>query len=77
MFKPYNVAKLKDDWELNKRWQGISCFLIEKERGTLPKGINGSPIPKIGYFGWKTFEHAFDNLFHQRLLRGLRDIQNI
>ena len=23
MFKPYNVAKLKDDWELNKRWQGI------------------------------------------------------
>lgn len=24
MFKPYNVAKLKDDWELNKRWQGIA-----------------------------------------------------
>jgi isocitrate lyase len=23
MFKPYNVAKLKDDWELNRRWQGI------------------------------------------------------
>jgi isocitrate lyase len=23
MFKPYNVGKLKDDWELNKRWQGI------------------------------------------------------
>ena len=23
MFKPYNVAKLKDDWQLNKRWQGI------------------------------------------------------
>jgi isocitrate lyase len=23
MFKPYNIAKLKDDWELNKRWQGI------------------------------------------------------
>ncbi len=45
----------------SKRWQGISCFLIEKERGTLPAGINGSPIPKIGYFGWKTFELAFDN----------------
>ncbi|MBK8763882.1 MAG: acyl-CoA dehydrogenase family protein [Burkholderiaceae bacterium] len=45
----------------NKRWQGISCFLIEKERGTLPPGINGSPIPKIGYFGWKTWELAFDN----------------
>ena len=24
MFKPYNVAKMKDDWELNKRWQGIT-----------------------------------------------------
>jgi isocitrate lyase len=24
MFKPYNVAKLKDDWELNRRWQGIT-----------------------------------------------------
>ncbi len=45
----------------NKRWQGISCFLIEKERGTLPPGINGSPIPKIGYFGWKTWELAFEN----------------
>ena len=23
MFKPYNVGKLRDDWEFNKRWQGI------------------------------------------------------
>ncbi len=45
----------------DKRWQGISCFMIEKPRGTLPKGIHGSPIPKIGYFGWKTYELAFDN----------------
>jgi acyl-CoA dehydrogenase len=46
----------------SKRWQGISCFLIEKERGTLPPGINGAPIPKIGYFGWKTFELALDGV---------------
>ncbi len=45
----------------DKRWKGLSCFMIEKPRGTLPKGINGSPIPKIGYFGWKTFELAFDD----------------
>ena len=44
----------------DKRWMGISCFMIEKERGSLPKGIAGSPIPKIGYFGWKTFELSFD-----------------
>jgi acyl-CoA dehydrogenase len=43
-----------------KRWQGISAFMIEKERGSFPPGIQGSPIPKIGYFGWKTFELAFD-----------------
>jgi isocitrate lyase len=24
MFKPYNVGKLREDWELNKRWWGIT-----------------------------------------------------
>lgn len=42
------------------RHRGLSGFLIEKPRGELPKGCAGSPIPKIGYFGWKTFELAFD-----------------
>ncbi len=45
-----------------KRWMGISCFMIEKERGSLPKGMTGAPIPKIGYFGWKTYELALDGL---------------
>jgi alkylation response protein AidB-like acyl-CoA dehydrogenase len=43
-----------------KRHLGLSMFFVEKKRGTLPKGISGAPIPKIGYFGWKTFELAFD-----------------
>lgn len=43
-----------------KRWMGISCFMIEKKRGTLPEGIAGSKIPKIGYFGWHTYELSFD-----------------
>ncbi len=42
------------------RYAGLRTFIIEKERGTLPKGCAGSPIPKIGYFGWKTYELAFD-----------------
>jgi alkylation response protein AidB-like acyl-CoA dehydrogenase len=42
------------------RYTGLRSFIIEKERGKLPKGCSGSPIPKIGYFGWKTFELAFD-----------------
>ncbi|MEC9434798.1 MAG: acyl-CoA dehydrogenase family protein [Pseudomonadota bacterium] len=43
-----------------KRWMGISCFLIEKPRGELPKGVSGAKIPKIGYFGWNTLELSFD-----------------
>jgi len=39
---------------------GLRSFIVEKPRGELPKGCNGSPIPKIGYFGWKTWELAFD-----------------
>lgn len=45
-----------------QRGEGISCFLIEKERGSFPKGMTGVPIPKIGYFGWKTFELALDGV---------------
>lgn len=40
---------------------GISAFLIEKPRGQLPPGVHGNPIPKIGYFGWRTYELAFDD----------------
>jgi len=44
-----------------RRHLGISTFLIDKKRGELPSGVSGSAIPKIGYFGWKTWELAFDN----------------
>ncbi|MET0547152.1 MAG: acyl-CoA dehydrogenase family protein [Caulobacterales bacterium] len=40
---------------------GISAFTLPKPRGELPKGVSGNPIPKIGYFGWKTWELAFDD----------------
>lgn len=36
--------------------------VVEKPRGELPKGVSGSPIPKIGYFGWKTWELYFDEV---------------
>lgn len=35
---------------------------VEKPRGELPAGVTGSPIPKIGYFGWKTWELHFDGV---------------
>ena len=43
-----------------RRHLGISALLIDKPRGELPPGVQGSEIPKIGYFGWKTWELAFD-----------------
>ena len=49
------------DAPAGKRHLGLSMFFLEKKRGELPPGCNGAPIPKIGYFGWKTYELAFDN----------------
>jgi alkylation response protein AidB-like acyl-CoA dehydrogenase len=42
------------------RHRGISAFMVEKPRGMLPQGVSGNPIPKIGYFGWTTWELGFD-----------------
>ncbi len=46
--------------DASKRHLGISAFLLDKPRGSLPAGVHGAEIPKIGYFGWKTFELAFE-----------------
>ncbi len=55
------VARTSEPPDPSRRHLGLSLFVIEKPRGTLPPGCQGSPIPKIGYFGWKTWELAFDN----------------
>lgn len=43
----------------NKRHLGITAFVIDKPRGSLPDNCAGTPIPKIGYYGWNTFELSF------------------
>src|SRR5436305_14377662 len=43
------------------RHAGIAQFLVPKERGSFPPGIEGTPMRKIGYHGWKTWELSFDN----------------
>ena len=48
------------DSSSENRHEGLRSFIIEKPRGELPKGCQGAPLPKIGYFGWKTWELAFD-----------------
>ena len=45
------------------RRAGTISLSVEKPKGELPEGVSGSPIPKIGYFGWKTWELHFDNVW--------------
>ncbi len=40
--------------------RGIRTIAVEKPRGELPENCSGAPIPKIGYFGWKTWELRFE-----------------
>jgi len=54
-------ARTQSAGESGRSYKGISAFLVEKPRGELPKGCAGSAIPKIGYYGWNTFELSFDN----------------
>jgi alkylation response protein AidB-like acyl-CoA dehydrogenase len=35
---------------------------VPKERGSFPPGMSGTPIRKIGYFGWRTWELSIDGL---------------
>lgn len=55
------LARTTPREQVDRPHKGISAFLVEKPRGTLPQGVSGQPIPKIGYFGWKTWELAFDD----------------
>jgi alkylation response protein AidB-like acyl-CoA dehydrogenase len=39
---------------------GTVLVSVEKPKGQLPNNVSGAPIPKIGYFGWKTWELRFE-----------------
>ncbi len=42
--------------------RGLRSIAVEKPRGELPENCTGAPIPKIGYFGWKTWELRFEGV---------------
>ena len=58
------------------RSRGVTCFLMPKQRGTLPEGVSGNPVRKIGYHGWKTWELSFDDAYAEEIVgelgRGFR-----
>ncbi|MBM6590850.1 acyl-CoA dehydrogenase family protein [Brevibacterium sp. RIT803] len=59
----YVILFARTSTDDNKRHRGISAFLVEKNRGEFPEGMSGTAVKKIGYFGWKTWDLAFDD-FH-------------
>lgn len=68
----YMMLLARTDTNPNARHRGITAFIIDKKRGELPPGVSGHPIPKIGYYGWKTWELAFDGcrIPHANILGG-------
>ena len=56
------IARTGDLDESGRSHKGLTSISVEKPRGELPRGVTGNPIPKIGYFGWKTWELHFDNV---------------
>jgi alkylation response protein AidB-like acyl-CoA dehydrogenase len=54
------IARSDPKVDPKARHRGLSAFMVEKPRGELPAGCQGSVIPKIGYHGWTTWELAFD-----------------
>jgi alkylation response protein AidB-like acyl-CoA dehydrogenase len=55
------LCRIDEPCEPGSRPRTVSVS-VEKPKGQLPAGVTGSPIPKIGYFGWKTWELHFDGV---------------
>jgi alkylation response protein AidB-like acyl-CoA dehydrogenase len=52
------LCRIDDPTKGNKG--GTVLVSVEKPKGELPNNVTGAPIPKIGYFGWKTWELRFE-----------------
>jgi butyryl-CoA dehydrogenase len=56
------VVARTEPYDPKRRHAGIRQFFVPKEPGSFPEGITGTPMRKIGYHGWKTWELAFDDV---------------
>ena len=54
------VARTAEPQDPARRHTGLSMFFIEKERGSLPPDVSGTPVNKIGYHGWRTWDLRFE-----------------
>jgi alkylation response protein AidB-like acyl-CoA dehydrogenase len=56
------LARLREPQPGEPRAAGLASLIVEKERGAFPAGVSGSPIDKIGYHGFTTWELTFDDV---------------
>ncbi|MCW2615982.1 MAG: acyl-CoA dehydrogenase [Frankiales bacterium] len=56
------LARVREPEEGESRSAGLEPFLVVKERGTFPDGMSGTPIDKIGYHGFLTWDLQLDGL---------------
>ncbi len=61
------LVRERDPEPGERRSAGLVNLLLEKERGSFPAGLTGSPIDKIGYHGFLTWDLTFDGV---RIPRG-------
>ena len=56
------LVRTEDPEPGEKRSAGLATVVVEKERDRFPDGITGTPIDKIGYHGFVTWDLHFDGL---------------
>jgi alkylation response protein AidB-like acyl-CoA dehydrogenase len=56
------LVRERDPADGEPRSHGLRTLLLEKERGSFPAGLSGSPIDKVGYHGFLTWDLTFDGV---------------
>ena len=56
------LCRVRDPEDGEPRSAGLEPFLVVKERGTFPDGMTGTPIDKIGYHGFVTWDLELDGV---------------
>lgn len=56
------LCRERDPEPGESRSAGMITLLVEKKRGEFPDGLSGTPIDKIGYHGFRTWDLSFDGL---------------
>ena len=56
------LCRVRDPEEGESRSAGLEPFLVVKERDTFPDGMSGTPIDKIGYHGFVTWDLELDGV---------------